>query len=310
MVKPCILLTNDDGVEAPGIIGLARALLENGYAVMILAPAQNQSATSMKISIRKSMEFTKREDLEESLSKGIPASTIRVFSLAGTPSDCIIVGLSGGLAEMETGLEPNLCISGVNLGPNVSVDVLHSGTVAGAREAALYGLPAIASSSCSFDVADMGDAVEMTVDVVNRIVPLLPDRAANLLRPNLGKVRDDLSQEPTKRFLRAFLRGDLFLSVNIPKDCSGEVIGTKLGMRWYRNALHSEHEESAHFFSIDGLTVVDEPDKQCDVGVTNNGNASITALSAWPEGHPLSLPGSLLSLNLTAGEDGWPVWLS
>ena len=96
-----ILLTNDDGVEAEGIISIAKALSELGYRIVILAPEENKSATGMSITLQKELRFTERTDI----AKQIGGSS-RVFSLDGSPSDCVIVGLSGALSDMIPEAKP------------------------------------------------------------------------------------------------------------------------------------------------------------------------------------------------------------
>lgn len=119
------LLSNDDGVDAPGLATLARCARQFGAAT-IVAPMEPQSGCSHRIT-------------DESLMPWVPREEDRI-ALAGTPADCIRVGLSDYLDE------PDWVLTGVNDGGNLGVDVYYSGTVAAAREAVLHGCAAIAFS--------------------------------------------------------------------------------------------------------------------------------------------------------------------
>ena len=142
MSKPVLFVTNDDGIEAPGIQALIRELNIQGYPLFVLAPSTEQSATGMRISVRKKLKVTNRRDIADKLqtNQNVP---LKMYSLDGSPCDCVIAALDGGIKILEPDLMPTICISGVNQGPNISVDIMHSGTVSAARESALYGLSLI-----------------------------------------------------------------------------------------------------------------------------------------------------------------------
>ena len=145
MAKPTLFVTNDDGVDAPGIQQLIRELNIQGFPVVVLAPSTEQSATGMRISVRKKLKVSKRQDIVDNLQSNYQVP-LKIYSLDGSPCDCVIAALDGGLAILEPDLHPSMCISGVNQGPNLSIDIMHSGTVSAARESALYGMPSIAIS--------------------------------------------------------------------------------------------------------------------------------------------------------------------
>ena len=171
-----ILLTNDDGIEAESLQMLVTALHENGHGCIVFAPSENNSAVSMKISLGKPLSVTKVDDSRD---------RIHQFSIGGTPCDCVIAALDGGLQKLVPGIMPKLVVSGVNLGPNLSQDAYHSGTIAAAREAGMYGMPAIASSWSSFDPEGMEIAIEATVQLVEAALDVLPNEPANLNRPHV-----------------------------------------------------------------------------------------------------------------------------
>jgi 5'-nucleotidase len=124
--KPLILISNDDGVSAPGITALAEALREIAD-VVVAAPDRERSATSHSISLDRPLRV-------DELTPG-------VYAIDGTPVDCIYLAVLHLVPR-----PPALCVSGINNGYNLGSDVFYSGTVAAALEAALRGVPAIAFS--------------------------------------------------------------------------------------------------------------------------------------------------------------------
>ncbi len=128
--KPLVLLSNDDGYSAEGLRALAKALSERAH-VVVCAPESNQSATSHSLSLHRVLRLR-------------PVET-DVFSVDGTPADCVYVALHSEGRVLSR--RPDLVVSGMNHGLNLGSDVFYSGTVAAAREAALRGIPAIAVSA-------------------------------------------------------------------------------------------------------------------------------------------------------------------
>lgn len=145
--KPRILITNDDGVQSENICALARALSPYGE-VFVFAPEHEQSGVSHAFTVRRGLSL-KTVDLGEA------AGSARAYSMDGTPADCVKFALGHfalyGLSTEGAGPGPlagsfDVCFSGVNVGENSGVSSLYSGTVAGARESALWGVPGIALS--------------------------------------------------------------------------------------------------------------------------------------------------------------------
>ena len=126
-----ILVSNDDGVEAPGLRALAEALLPVAE-ILVCAPDREQSASSHSISLHRPLRI---EELP-------PWGPIRRYAVDGTPTDAVYVGVNQLLRE----LRPDIVASGINRGPNLAMDVLYSGTVAAAMEGAAMGLPSFAVS--------------------------------------------------------------------------------------------------------------------------------------------------------------------
>jgi 5'-nucleotidase len=124
--KPLILVTNDDGVQAPGIAALFAAMQTLGQAVMI-APEQDASASSHSLTMKRPLRV--RQLAPE------------VHAIDGTPTDCVTIGVKKLLPR-----KPDLVVSGINPGPNLGDDVNYSGTVAAAKEGTLLGVPSFAVS--------------------------------------------------------------------------------------------------------------------------------------------------------------------
>lgn len=130
-----ILLSNDDGIFAPGIHALAEALCQ-AHEVYVCAPDGERSAVSRSMTLFSPLRARKTQ------LAGLP--DIPAYAVSGTPVDCMRLAL-GNLFP-----EPDIVVSGVNMGPNLGTDVLYSGTVAAAHEAALLGYQSIAVSCLSY----------------------------------------------------------------------------------------------------------------------------------------------------------------
>ena len=244
-----LLLTNDDGIEAPGFRMLAQALNKAGHSIIAFAPSENNSAAGMRINLMKPMKLRPRHDLIPTWGLDESKAEVRLFELDGTPCDTMIVALDGGIQHVAPDVVPRLVVSGVNLGPNMSQDSYHSGTMGAAREAGLYGMPALASSLASFELDGMEGAVKATVDLIEVALKALPHTPENLRRPHVDVSASHLTRWPEipatpaweddpKGALRtAFRHGELMLNLNVPPVWDGSVTTTRLGMRWYRNCL-------------------------------------------------------------------------
>jgi 5'-nucleotidase len=153
---PRILITNDDGYQAPALVALARALREVGE-VTAFAPDHNWSAAGHTKTMHKPLRIT-----QDRLPDGTP-----LFVTTGTPSDCVGLALLGILPEW-----PQLVVSGINQGSNMGHDVTYSGTLAAAMEATVYGIPAIAASQDLRDdgVGDLDFAANVVAMLARRVL--------------------------------------------------------------------------------------------------------------------------------------------
>ena len=139
-----ILITNDDGIDAPGIIRLAGIALEFGE-VWVVAPAHQRSAASHCITLRDPIEVTEHDF-------PIKNERLKAFACSGTPADCVRVG---ALAVMP--YKPDVVLSGINFGYNVATDIQYSATAGAAFEAAFQGFGAIALSEEAVDRHEVTD---------------------------------------------------------------------------------------------------------------------------------------------------------
>ena len=151
-----IVLTNDDGYEAPGIIAAYRALCELGQ-VHVVAPQTERSACSHMITLHRpiTVERVSHDELGT------------VNAVEGTPADCVRLAFS----ELING-RIDLVVSGINRGANSGVDVFYSGTIAGAREGAILGIPSVAvSQAVRADVAiDWPAAGDITGSIIRKLM--------------------------------------------------------------------------------------------------------------------------------------------
>lgn len=163
---PRILITNDDGISAPGILALEAALARIGD-VYTVAPMYEQSAASRRITLRRPLRFEMR-------------GTNR-FAVEGTPADCGMMALTHLLD-----FRPDLVVSGINNGPNLGENVYYSGTVAGAAEGAKYGIPAIAMSVDQRVDIDYGPAAGFAQQLAQQTLDkgLAPGIALNVNVPH------------------------------------------------------------------------------------------------------------------------------
>lgn len=145
-----ILVTNDDGVYSPGIQILAKRLKELDQ-VVIVAPDRERSAAGHSMTLHRPL-------LIEQLREG-------AYSVNGTPTDCVNIAIKGLLQEV-----PRLVVSGINKGPNMGDDVTYSGTVAGAIEARILGVPSFAVSCAGRENFRFGEAAEVGLRVAQMIL--------------------------------------------------------------------------------------------------------------------------------------------
>lgn len=192
-----ILITNDDGINAPGLAVLAQiaqAIAGPGGEVWTVAPAFEQSGVGHCISYTRPMSIARLEP--------------RRFACEGSPADCVLAGIY----DVLDGAKPDLVLSGVNRGNNAAENVLYSGTIGGAMEAALQGVPAIALSQFfGPENNDLDDPFEAALAHGIPVVRALLDKGI--------WTGDDYR---------------LFYNVNFPPCPAGAVRGTRVAPQGFR----------------------------------------------------------------------------
>src|SRR6266480_2218275 len=147
-----ILLTNDDGIQSAGLVALERALRAVGD-VFVVAPASEMSGASHSLTLARPLRIRQIDD--------------RHWTVDGTPTDCVTLALNKILQESEL---PHVCASGINHGGNLGDDATYSGTVAGALEATILGVPGIAVSLVAREHFDFKEAARFALLAVKKIL--------------------------------------------------------------------------------------------------------------------------------------------
>ena len=157
MTRPRILITNDDGYHSEGIIALENALCDLGD-VVVVAPASEQSGASHSLTLGRPLRIRQIDGNH--------------WTVDGTPTDCVTLALNRILSPDE---RPHICVSGINHGANLGDDATYSGTVAGAMEATILGVPGLAFSLASSRTHDFTEsarfAAEITLKALNDGIP-------------------------------------------------------------------------------------------------------------------------------------------
>lgn len=226
-----ILVTNDDGVDAPGIKALHDAVRHLGRAV-IVAPERDKSAVSHALTMNRPLHVRElRED---------------VYTLDGTPTDCVTLGMNKILPRM-----PDLLVSGINPGPNLGDDISYSGTVSAAIEGTMYGIPSLAFSLAGEPPFDF----ETVAGVAWKLASMA---------------------------LQFGLPANTLLNINIPQLPPGDIRGirfTRQGRRIYKNAIQETYDPRGrkHYW-IGGGTVQWTGGEDTDEQALREGYISVTPI--------------------------------
>jgi len=298
-----VLQTNDDGYLSPGLLLLREALQASGVArSIVVAPAGNQSACGQRLTLAHKLTLMEHSSMGED-----------IYSLSGTPADCAIHALDpGGFAHDPP---PSLVVSGINLGSNMSHDVLYSGTFAGARQAAMLGYPAIATSLTGADFSNeaLGCAVRSTTEIVKKLLNVVDNAPPN---PSRGVLKKQLHNQVRHAeecenvhttLLDAFRHGDIILNINTPGSWSGRFCCTSLAAIAYRDVV-KRHGNQVWLGDVT-IEEMDDNLAMSDMNVTKAGDCSITVLQTWPESHPLRVSEALMQIARKPGRSGLPEWL-
>jgi len=228
-VAKLILLTNDDGILSPGT-SVLREQVSKTWDTVLVAPDREQSAASHALTLNRPLRVKKIDDT--------------TMTVDGTPTDCVMLSLKGFLDRI-----PDLVVSGINSGANLGDDVIYSGTVAGAAEAVVLGVPSLAVSLVDPDNTDIRWASEIVVKIIRIVMDhRLPE--------------------------------GVFLNVNLPASWTGgrfEV--TTLGRRSYREVVIEKIDPRGKpYYWIGGQVEKWTGDNDCDFAAIERGNVSITPL--------------------------------
>lgn len=227
-----ILVTNDDGIHSEGLHALERALITVGE-VYTVAPAAEMSGASHSLTLSRPLRIRKQGE--------------RRWSVDGTPTDCVALALFQILKE---DLRPDLCVSGINYGWNLGDDVSYSGTVAGALEATIMGVPGIAVSLATRENYDFTHAAELSA--------VLAEKA-----------------------LKEGLPAGTLLNVNVPP---GEIRGVRVTVQGVKNARTVVHEQTdprgRPYYWIGEQYFTAEAEQGSDYHAVEQGLVSITPLRA------------------------------
>lgn len=150
-----ILVCNDDGIFADGILQLASSLSRLGE-VVVVAPDSERSATGHAITLHHPLRVKKVE---------LPCISVKAFSISGTPADCVKIGV-----DILTEGKVDLIFSGINRGPNLGTDVFYSGTVSAAIEGCILGYQSAAISNYNYDSVDFTLAGDIACDIAERML--------------------------------------------------------------------------------------------------------------------------------------------
>lgn len=177
--RPLILICNDDGIDAPGIRALAGAMTHLGE-VHVVAPLTEQSAVGHAITMREPLRL--REWPFEAVGAASGEGVASAHAVSGTPADCIKMAVHRLLPR-----RPDLVCSGINNGPNTAVNVIYSGTVSAATEAAILGVDSVAFSLAAWGQTDFSSAAAWSAKVARQVLRrgLRPGMLLNVNLPHL-----------------------------------------------------------------------------------------------------------------------------
>ncbi|MGI9952522.1 5'/3'-nucleotidase SurE [Moorellaceae bacterium AZ2] len=238
-----ILLTNDDGIAAEGLKVLGQHL-SSIATVFIVAPERERSAIGHGITMHKPLRVTET----------LLGENLRGLAVNGTPADCVKLALDALVPR-----PPDIVISGINRGENLGTDVLYSGTVSGAIEGCINGIPSLAVSLAGEGEPDYRLAASFVVSLCREI-------------PNLG------------------LPADTLLNINIPNLPPEQVAGvafTRLGRRRYVNTVERRYDPRGRVYFWLGGEVQDlDPEPETDIGAVQGRCISITPIHLDLTNHP------------------------
>ncbi len=256
-----VFATNDDGILGQGLVELGR-MLSPVCELTIVAPESPRSAASHSITLHKPLRLDERPDFpwpDDALSG------CRAYSCSGSPTDCVMLGV----LELMQGNHPHLVLSGINEGQNLAEDVTYSGTVAGAMEGAMLGVPSISISLDSRGRGNFATASQLLLELVERLF--------------FGKPPARPWPHPDKERTVRLFNGRRFLNLNVPDVPREEVRGVRAcftGFRGYKDVVQKMTDPRGRpFFWIAGERVEEDEREDSDVRAVEEGYATLTPLT-------------------------------
>jgi len=269
--RPLILVTNDDGVDAVGLLHLAEAFEVLGE-VIVAAPSDQQSAISHGITLGRPLRVVPKGE--------------RRYAVTGKPADAVFLGIS-----TLSPRQPDLVVAGINHGPNLGVDVAYSGTVAAASEAGMRGIPALAVSQLlpsptAYETGEAVSAWHPPHQVDGKLDSALRTTAAFAVRVGAQM----LESCPSK----------VVINLNAPVKRSGRWRWTRLGKQSYIPCpVRRVDPRGMEYYWIAGDRLEAGDDPGTDVHALQQGDYSLTALSL---DRSLEPPSEAQDWSLDAGE--------
>jgi 5'-nucleotidase len=247
-----ILLTNDDGITSPGITLLAEALRQAGHRVIVVAPDKNRSGSSHSIVFLD--EPVKIKEIEKD-----------TWSCSGTPVDCVITALLGGIPELnittpqenQLDLEkaPDVILSGINLGANLGTDLTYSGTAAAARQGSFFGI-----ISAALSLVDNDRGMYHWDAIIPYIIEKLPE-------------------------FMGFWKSGCFININFPNNGKkpAALVPTFPSMRYYNDRIerYTAPDGGLYCFAKTGK-IGKPPAEGSDWDEVLKGNAALSVVKSEP----------------------------
>jgi len=245
-----ILLTNDDGISSPGIRLLAASLRSAGHRVFLVAPDQNRSGCSHSILFLNGP--LKLSEIEQD-----------TWSCSGTPVDCVITALLGGIPEISISTEgtalnmeraPDLILSGINAGANLGTDIIYSGTASAARQGSFFGIPSVALSLVESDISWQWD----------NVISYITEKLISIM---------------------GYWKADTFVNVNFPntEKKPAALVPVFPSLRYYNDRIvtFTSPEGGRYCFAKPGK-VENIPDEGSDWAEVLKGNAALSVILSQP----------------------------
>lgn len=170
-----LLISNDDGIFAPGIRSLANTLAAANHDVTVVCPDRERSATGHGLTLH--------QPIRADIVTDVFHPSIKAWACSGTPSDCVKLALWALLDS-----SPDFVVSGINQGSNLGTDILYSGTVSAAMEGTIEGIPSIAISLTSFSCAEFQPAADFAVSLLKQLVTSPLNENSMLLNVNVPAI--------------------------------------------------------------------------------------------------------------------------